>query len=225
MKHKATIVFDLDDTLYKEIDFLVSAFHDIAQKVEIEFGISSVFECMYEAYIEQKDAFQCLIDMYHLPLAKDWFLQIYRNHVPTISLPPGTKEMLHGLCESGYKLGILTDGRSLTQRNKLSSLGLDAFVAREAVVISEEFGSSKPNIRNYSYFMELYRSDGYLYVGDNIKKDFIAPNILGWKSILLLDDGRNIHAQDSIVPEENKATYSIRFLVEIRELITNIFKS
>ena len=34
------------------------------------------------------------------------------------------------------------------------------------------------------------------YVGDNLKKDFIAPNMLGWLTVCLKDDGRNIHRQE-----------------------------
>lgn len=222
MNHKASIIFDLDDTLYKERDFLVSAFCAIAQRVEAEFGISSAFSHMYETYLKQGDAFQGLIDLYHLPLEKEWFLQIYRNHAPSLSLAPEVQGVLQELYESGYNLGLITDGRSLTQRNKLSALGLEKFIPNEAIVISEEFGSTKPEVRNYAYFMELYKTDAYLYVGDNPKKDFITPNRLGWHSILLRDDGRNIHSQDIPVPEEYKATCSVRSLTEIKELLQNI---
>lgn len=36
----------------------------------------------------------------------------------------------------------------------------------------------------------------FTYVGDNPRKDFIAPNALGWLTVCLKDDGRNIHKQD-----------------------------
>ena len=36
----------------------------------------------------------------------------------------------------------------------------------------------------------------FTYVGDNLKKDFIAPNALGWQTVCLKDDGRNIHRQE-----------------------------
>ena len=35
----------------------------------------------------------------------------------------------------------------------------------------------------------------FTYVGDNPRKDFIAPNALGWQTVCLKDDGRNIHRQ------------------------------
>jgi putative hydrolase of the HAD superfamily len=32
-------------------------------------------------------------------------------------------------------------------------------------------------------------------MADNLKKDFITPNFLGWKTVGLLDNGKNIHYQ------------------------------
>ena len=34
-----------------------------------------------------------------------------------------------------------------------------------------------------------------MYIGDNPKKDFVAPNQLNWVTVGLRDDGRNIHPQ------------------------------
>ena len=65
------------------------------------------------------------------------------------------------------------------------------------MVISEELGSEKPALANYTYFMERYpECHDFTYVGDNLKKDFIAPNTLGWLTVCLKDDGRNIHRQE-----------------------------
>ena len=48
---------------------------------------------------------------------------------------------------------------------------------------------------NYEYFMSRYPVANYFYVGDNTAKDFVSPNILGWHTICIKDDGRNIHSQ------------------------------
>ena len=43
----------------------------------------------------------------------------------------------------------------------------------------------------------------YYYIGDNVKKDFITPNKLGWKTIGMRDvDSVNIHSQKIVVPKE-----------------------
>jgi putative hydrolase of the HAD superfamily len=41
-------------------------------------------------------------------------------------------------------------------------------------------------------------AERYVYVGDNPAKDFIAPNQLGWITIGLRGNSRNIHTQTSI---------------------------
>jgi putative hydrolase of the HAD superfamily len=101
--------------------------------------------------------------------------------------------MFAGLSASAARLGILTDGRSTTQRNKIKALGLDLWISE--VVISEEFGSHKPDPRNYQYFEKVFPGGEYIYVGDNLCKDFVAPNSMGWKTVVLLDRGKNIHKQ------------------------------
>ena len=91
-------------------------------------------------------------------------------------------------------MGIITDGRSVTQRNKIEALGLeDTF---DDIIISEEFGSSKPSEENYLYFEKKYGNSNFTYIGDNTVKDFVTPNSLGWNTLCLLDDGNNIHKQN-----------------------------
>ena len=50
------IVFDLDDTIYKEIDFLYSAFREIASVVRPS-NTNASFEFMKHLYTERKDVF------------------------------------------------------------------------------------------------------------------------------------------------------------------------
>ena len=99
-------------------------------------------------------------------------------------------------CRQECNLGIITDGYSIPQRNKFCALQLDRFIKEDDLIISEEFGTEKPSKKNYLFFQHKYVNADFVYVGDNIKKDFVSPNRLGWKTVCLLDDGRNIHRQD-----------------------------
>ena len=65
------IIFDLDDTLYKEIDFLKSAYRVIADNLEIHFGLSNLYNIMYALYSQKKDVFQEIIQDFRLPLLKE----------------------------------------------------------------------------------------------------------------------------------------------------------
>ena len=78
---------------------------------------------------------------------------------------------------------------------------MERWFDNDNIIISEEFGSEKTDERNFVVFMNRYPGADFLYIGDNPKKDFIVPNRLGWKTVVLEDDGRNIHKQEA-VPKE-----------------------
>lgn len=203
------VCFDLDDTLYKEIDFAKSAYGEIAEKV----GHPEAVQQMLDWYHEKKNVFVKLISAYNLIISVNDLLTIYRNHYPIIMLDAGVMDYLQELKEDGAKLGLITDGRSISQRNKIKALGLDGFF--DIVIISEEFGSEKPDLRNYQAVMDAFpERKCFVYVGDNPDKDFIAPNQLGWKTVCLANDGRNIHKQDFSLSKEYMPQHVVKSILE-----------
>ena len=185
----ATVVFDLDDTLVKEIDYLKSAFKAIAVKVDST--NDSLFNQMLFWYQNKENVFQNIES--HYGFSVNELKQQYRTHVPDFIQYKGVSELLLRFKEKGCFIGLITDGYSLTQRNKLKALGIEELF--DLIVISEEFGSEKPNENNYKVFHQFATKD-YYYIGDNTAKDFLAPNRLGWISVCLLNNGENIHPQD-----------------------------
>ena len=191
------ICFDIDDTLYKELDYLKSAYKEIAASV----GLPEAAGQMLDWYQAGENAFKKLIETYNLTVGIADLLKIYREHYPDIHLDEGVKEFLVGLKKDGAKLGLISDGRSLAQRNKIKALGLEGFFDIE--IISEEFGSEKPCLKNYQTVMEKFpERKVFVYVGDNTAKDFVAPNQLGWRTVCLAQDKRNIHRQDMSLGKE-----------------------
>lgn len=196
--NRLCVVFDLDDTLYKEIDYLKSAYRFIAGQLETEHcSAETVYMLMLDAYDKGQNAFSIVKSALNIDTPIETLLQWYRSHVPNITLPEDSKTFLDYLLDRDVPIGILTDGRRETQRNKIKALGLSEYIPEQNIVISEEFGSEKPAEKNYRYFESLYPEvENFIYVGDNPRKDFIAPNRLGWKTVGLLDDGHNIHKQE-----------------------------
>ena len=200
------ICFDLDDTLCKEIDYLKSAYREIAEYAAehcrgcsdpVSILAHKAYDVMLAAYQEGQNAFDVLNSFLGLDLPIADYLYIYRNHKPKIALCEDVVRTLDALKAEGVRIGLITDGRSVQQRNKIEALGLGRWIANADIVISEEIGSEKPALANYEYFMKRYpECKDFTYVGDNPRKDFIAPNALGWQTICLMDDGRNIHRQD-----------------------------
>lgn len=193
------VTFDLDDTLYKEIDFLRSGYRAVAAWLRERYSClpATLLDEMLDAYAAGVPAFQHVIDEYHLgDCSVGQMLEVYRYHKPDISLAADVEATLEELKRSGCSLGIITDGREATQLNKITALGLDRYMAVPGdVVISETIGSEKPSRANYEYFERRYPGCRYVYVADNPAKDFVAPNAMGWGTVALLDDGRNIHPQ------------------------------
>ncbi|MCG2791926.1 MAG: HAD family hydrolase [Weeksellaceae bacterium] len=179
--NKKYIVFDLDDTLYYELDFLKSAYREIAQALSPADSQNLLGE-MLSKYKNQEDVFGFLSVEYSCK--KEELLKMYREHFPDISLRKGVREILDQLQKDQVKMGLVTDGRSLAQRNKIKALQIEPYF--EKIVISEELGSEKPDERNYKIFVE--DEYDYIYVADNPQKDFVTPNILGWKTVMIEDD-------------------------------------
>lgn len=192
MMHKAYIVFDLDDTLYKEVDFLLSAYNYISSELEKYVG-QNIYDEMKAYWTDGESTFDVLKVRFDFPLSIAELVEMYRYHKPNISLSSGADVLLSSLRKKGLCMGIITDGRSITQRNKLTALGIhDTF---DQIIISEEINSEKPAKKNFQLLASEDSLAQYFYIADNPKKDFVAPNSLGWVTIALNDNGRNIHPQ------------------------------
>lgn len=214
---KKIVCFDLDDTLYKEIDFVESGFRLIAESEEHP----DLLPMMMGWRERGEDVFFNLNKAIGKETSKSEYLKIYRYHTPKITLSEGVEETLDELKSREVILGLITDGRSETQRNKIIALGLSRWFENDNIIISEEFGSEKTDERNFRYFMKKYPKMNYLYIGDNPKKDFVVPNRLGWNTVILKDDGRNIHKQEA-VPVENLPQITITRIEELLDFITTI---
>ena len=224
---KKVVVFDLDDTLYKEIDFLKSGYRKVAELVEKRFHYDAreVYERLYLWYVNGENPFVRLNETYEIDNPISDYLDIYRYHHPMISLTGETKETLTKLKEAGYVLGIITDGREKTQKQKVEALGLTEWVRMENVLINNDKNHFKPNQWGYDrMMMNCYRqypnSDlSFCYVGDNPEKDFLAPNQMGWMSICLEDDHRNIHEQDFTLGKDYLPQFIAKSIVELYDLV------
>ena len=185
---RTVIVFDLDDTLYNEMEYLRSAYIEIAKSVDAA-SWQRLFARMYSLFRSKKDVFAYVSETYQKD--KSELLKTYRSHIPTLHLFDGVLETMNQIEAKNGHIGIITDGRKITQRAKLKALGIIDRMSK--IVISEEVGSEKPDEKNYLHIEESFPDCTYLYMADNLRKDFIAPNRLGWKTVGLVDNGLNMH--------------------------------
>lgn len=176
------VIFDLDDTLYSEKEYVRSGFEKVANFL----GRSNAKERLWELFLEGKPAIDTYLSEIQEYYKKDECLSVYRNQIPDIHLYKGVQEAILELKNKGVKVGIITDGRVEGQRNKISSLGLEDLV--DDIIITDELGGvqfRKPNDISFRIMQNRWRIpfEQLVYIGDNPNKDFQAPKQLGMRWI------------------------------------------
>jgi len=204
------VVFDLDDTLYLEREYVRSGFARVAKETERLAGVpeSSVFGWLWRLFEEGQrgDTFNRLLEAY--PdiagrLRLDDLIEIYRKHTPSLETLPGVAQLIGRLQAGGYRLGLLSDGPLACQQAKVRSLGLDAFL--EPLVLTDAWGREfwKPHRRGYEFIADSWSLDPneLMYIGDNPIKDFITPKELGWRTVRLRLPGQEKFQLEALSPE------------------------
>jgi len=189
-----TVIFDLDDTLYDEIDFCRSGFRAVARSVAALSDYcpeDRVFDAIWQCFINgnRRSTFDRALANLGIgfdPSLIARLVEIYRTHVPTLTLPPETRRTLNEL-QSRHALGLLTDGYLPTQRLKVQALGIEHYF--KAILYTEELGREywKPSPLGFEKLLQRLsaRPEETAYVADNETKDFIAPNQLGMFTVQL----------------------------------------
>lgn len=216
------VVFDMDDTLYDEIEYCRSGFAAVAEflaDTQDAPPSSRIFAALWDQFSAGNHArtFNAVLD--ELAIGYDdkrvlELIKVYRNHVPKITLPEDSRGVLVEL-QKKYTLALLTDGFLPAQRLKALALGIEDYF--QSIVYTEELGREfwKPSPVGFERIMQDLnaRPENIVYIADNEKKDFIAPNRLGFSTVQLIRPAR-IHVSGS---RESDATAQ-RITHEISQL-------
>ena len=115
---------------------------------------------------------------------------MYRNHRPEISLFEDAKWALQKFATT-YRLGAISDGYHETQKLKVAALGLEEIL--DPIIYSDAHGRAawKPSPTPFQEFTKAtgYEASECCYVGDNVVKDFVAANQLGWSTVHVVRTG------------------------------------
>lgn len=189
--NNSVVVFDLDDTLYLERDYVISGIGAISRFVSELYSRDIQIDLLAYYHAGGTDFIGEACNLAGLPIqAKESLLWVYRMHSPTISLVSYARSFIDQLSLHSVPMAIITDGRSISQRQKIKALGLD----RIKVYISEEWQSEKPDLMRFNEVMNCYPHKSYIYIADNPSKDFYAPKQLGWKSFQMKNNNNFIHS-------------------------------
>lgn len=186
----AAIVFDLDDTLYPERDYVYSgfaavaaafaakaaAFADLEARLRDQFNADPggpTFDVVVRSLMP--DASRSLVEE---------MLDVYRAHRPTLQLFDDAADCL-AACRRYGKLGLITDGRLEGQQAKLDALEIAPKF--DCIVMTDQWGKEfwKPHPQAYEHVEgELGCPPARcVYIADNLRKDFVTPNVRGWRSV------------------------------------------
>jgi putative hydrolase of the HAD superfamily len=215
MTRPIAFALDLDDTLFLERDYVSSCFAWVAETL----GRPVAKERLEAAFEKgERDPIGALCR--EMGIGADEQKRLItdmRAHNPSIALLPDTHRFLERLRQSGEPFYIITNGRSITQRCKITALSL---LDAEIIAISEEIGAEKPDQAIYQPVIDARPDAQCVYIGDNPRKDFITPNRLGWLSVMRRHGGRGVHAQNIDVPQACQAHRTVSTLDELFDLIS-----
>jgi putative hydrolase of the HAD superfamily len=186
---KPCMVFDLDDTLFLERDYVRSGFAAVGQWVRENFGVGNFANVAWNLFEKGQrgnilDISAKAVDLPQTPDLIQAMVTVYRSHLPQISLLPDAVTCLARFRDIAL-LALVTDGPLDSQRQKVTVLQLEPMF--ELIVFTGAWGKgfAKPHPRAFELVQSQLRpADGrYIYVADNPSKDFIAPIALGWNTV------------------------------------------
>lgn len=220
------VVFDLDDTLYLEREYVASGFRVVAASISLRSSLreSEVFAWLWERFLsgDRGDNFDRLLQ--YFPQLSQLFVvsdlvTLYRNHDPCLQLHEGIANLLDAVDTSGSETAIITDGPVVSQTAKIRALGLEHRIGK--LVHTDEWGAQfrKPHPRAYQYVAAEtgIPATECLYIGDNPEKDFSGARKLGWKTIRLRIPGQLHYATNASV--ENGADIEVGSVGRLTELV------
>jgi putative hydrolase of the HAD superfamily len=187
------ILFDLDDTLYDEMQFVKGGFKAVSLYVSKKYVINqgTFYEILLDVLKKEGRGHTFDITLQKCSLYEKELIpklvQVYRKYKPKLCLYPDASVVLPELKKS-HKLGLITDGNEQVQRRKVQALGVKDFF--NVLIFTNHYGvgKQKPNPFPYQMAIKMLRVKPVeaIYVGDNPYKDFIGAKKLGMQTIRIL---------------------------------------
>ena len=213
------LVFDLDDTLYPEIEFVRGGYWAVARHVasRSSWPEDAVFCRMMTVFNSQgRDmVLSTVIDEFAgTSTSISELVEVYRRHLPSIRLCNGYEDLLQRL-HHNFKIGILTDGLPEVQRRKVKALRLKTMV--DAVIYTWDCGPEleKPHSQGFELIMRALDVSPAesVFIGDNPLKDGQGARNAGMRFIQVLSE--DTKSKSNGVSAEAKTDGTVRNLLEL----------
>ena len=202
------LLFDLDDTLYT-----LNRHRDYHLRRAWAPWLSTLPPHMQEsviaAAVSQRIFFRDMADfLRRYDIADDINQQLCQRSRDSwfadLTFDDGVESLLDRL-SSQYRLALITNGPSWTQRAKIEQLQLSRWF--EYMVVSGEFGAEKPDPQIFVHVLhhlEIDRSDAVM-IGDNPDADIRGAHAVGMRAIWIAHD--HLPYPDDLVPAWRRVTH------------------
>lgn len=212
-------IFDLDDTLYDERQYVDSGLRAVARFVANRWQLDE--NISYQTMQQLLDSrgrgriFDDLLAPNKLATKANVqaCVSCYRLHQPQITMPTAHHQLLQQLPKPLY---LVTDGNKIVQQKKVQALCIAHYFKR--IFITHRFGiqHAKPSTYCFELIKEAEQCNwrDMVYIGDNPAKDFINLNKLGVKTIRVLTGEH----KDTIPKRDHDAQTSLMQLTELNEM-------
>ena len=221
------VIFDLDDTLISEKEYIKSGYRHIAEVIGQRFNINKdqVYIDLFQLFRESPhNVFNRLYEKYHIEYSKEMIIDLvneYRGHFPDVQYYDDVMQCLNELKVLGIKIGIITDGYAQAQRQKLKAVEADMYF--DEIIVTDELGRDywKPHPKAFEIIKERFgvSFDEMIYVGDNPGKDFYISTIYPIKTVRIFRDG--VH-KDNFYLDGIREDFIIDELTKILEIIRRV---
>jgi putative hydrolase of the HAD superfamily len=195
MMNPRAILFDLDDTLNDRQATLKVFVEHFLQEFSVKLEPISFDDLLLEyqrvdagGYRSRDQVHQMLAESlpWLEPVSAESLLAFWYDLFPKLSIPmPHARETLIVLQARGIKLGLVTNGKSKVQNEKLETLRLKDFF--DPILVSEHVGVKKPDPRIFEIALEqlqLEASDVWM-VGDHPVNDVLGARDAGLTGVWL----------------------------------------
>lgn len=215
------IIFDMDDTLYPEADFVRSGHRAVAERVWQDLRVDIEPELRRRFASGQRgDLMSAALAAVEVQTPHDYvgrvLVPVYREHAPAICPYVETVPVLTELRARGHRLALLSDGWAEVQRRKLVALGVAELF--DVIVITDELGRDawKPSPVGFERILHTlsFTGDAAMYVSDNPHKDFAGPHRLGIRTVRIVRSGTE-HGEALAPAPEYQPQRMIRALHEL----------
>lgn len=218
------VIFDLDDTLISEREYIESGYKHISKLINNEYGIgyNEVYLNLMNLHNQtSKYVFNRFFDKYKIAYSQETIMKLvweYRKHIPCINFYNDVIPCIELLKLKNIKLGIITDGYKESQKLKLNAVRAENYF--DEIIITDELGSEywKPHPKSFEIMKERFNVEfnEMIYIGDNPEKDFYISKIYPIKTVRIVRDG--IYLNKSYL-DDIKENWTISNLIDINNII------